>query len=55
MDGFPGDGSRFSDRGSSQGSGDFVIQKLKQNVKLIMYNCNVFLIMYICNVFLYTI
>ena len=36
--GYPDDGSWFSDRASSQESGDFVIQKLKQNVKLIMYN-----------------
>jgi len=36
--GFPGDRSRFSERGPSQGPGDFVIQKLKQLVKLLMYN-----------------
>ena len=39
MNGYPDDGSRFCDRGSIQESGDFVIQKLKQNVKWILYNC----------------
>jgi len=34
--GFPGDGSRFYDTGPSWESEDFIIQKLKQNVKLIM-------------------
>jgi len=34
----------FSERGPSQGSGNFDTQKLKQIVKLIMYNCKRFTI-----------